>query len=943
MSLANQVEKLIHNYVNDRIFNVYHITQYYEAQFISNSSQFIIDYLDLLEYNEQLCSLIQENYYQMESFVKRGVKRSYTDWIERKRFKMGKIVQESLQRQDEIVNEEEEHESFSVGFRNMPFVRKIRDLRTNLIGKLSTIRGTVTRTSEVLPELIFGRFICLQCGTESIPIEQQFKFTQPNRCQNPTCKNQTKWQLDMNRSVFADWQRVRIQENQNEIPSGSMPRSIDIILRNSCVEHAKAGDKAKFSGMLLVVPDVSKMFYRVKSDDHGPEAPREDGGGEAVRMPEPRSNQSNQQQYASEEGLRGLKSLGVRDLGYKLCFLANHVDLVSSKGDSNLNQANINQFSGSQEEEEELRKKQFISSLTVDDITKISQMKNTPDIYDKLIRSIVPNIYGHEDVKKGVLLMMFGGVHKVTPEGINLRGDLNVCVVGDPGTAKSQFLKYVSSFLPRAVYTSGKASSAAGLTATVVKDNDRGEFTIEAGALMLADNGVCCIDEFDKMDERDQVAIHEAMEQQTISIAKAGIRATLNARTSILAAANPRGGRYNPRKTLKDNLNITAPIMSRFDLFFVVRDECNREYDLKIADHVIKVHRGEIGEHEGVFSTDDLKLYLQYCRLQKPQMSREAKEELVKQYKTLRQQDKNGNNAYRITVRQLESLIRLSEALARLHCADRITEDYVKESVSLLQTSITKVQKKTILQLDDQGLVMQAPSHRATLRLIRMTQKKIEEVNEKLILTRNELTENTNKMNQIKEENDNLSQSNLDESTKKLKSKTIKKVMKDLKIQRNRIIESIDKLQNDQTNFIQARNNLKETTDDPKILDEIKKIEEKSSQSQSETASVSHSEVASSQESKTKKTFQLGLADYKKISLLLIEIMRKNDSKSTKKELIKKYIQYPSDSKPKFTLTDKQLEKMISGIIDRMLKDKVLITVGADNSSILVINPNYTS
>ena len=328
--------------------------------------------------------------------------------------------------------------------------------------------------------------------------------------------------------------------------------------------------------------------------------------------------------------------------------------------------------------------------ITEEDRRKILETAKDQWIKEKIITSIAPSIYGHWEIKEALALALFGGVPKILPDGTRIRGDIHVLIVGDPGTAKSQLLQFVARIAPRAVYTTGKGSTAAGLTATVTRDKQTGDFYLEAGALVLADGGVAVIDEIDKMREEDRVAIHEAMEQQTVSIAKAGIVAKLNARATVIAAGNPKLGRYIRERSLSDNINLPPTILSRFDLIFIVLDTPGEE-DQRLASHILSVHQSP--KRLGALDPEFLKKYVAYARKYvQPKLTDEAKRILMDFFVQLRKRSAEApDSPILITPRQLEALIRISEAYARMALKETVDADEAQRAINIMRIFLESV------------------------------------------------------------------------------------------------------------------------------------------------------------------------------------------------------------------------------------------------------------
>jgi len=331
-----------------------------------------------------------------------------------------------------------------------------------------------------------------------------------------------------------------------------------------------------------------------------------------------------------------------------------------------------------------------VVEITPEDERLIRELAKDPFIHNKLRGSLAPSIYGYGDIKEAVLYLLFGGVPKKLPDGVTIRSEVNVLLVGDPGVAKSQLLQYVSRIAPRGLYTSGRGTTAAGLTAAVVREKNGG-MILEAGALVLADKGIACIDEMDKMRPEDRVAIHEALEQHTVSVAKGGIVATLNARAAVLAAANPSLGRYDPYRNLTDNINLPVTLLSRFDLLFIMKDIPEADADSRMSDHILTLHRLKSTPEEPPLSPELLRKYIAYAKRIEPVLTEEAVNAIRQYYLKMRSLSASTESPVVITPRQLEGLVRLAESRARSFLRDRVEAEDAQAIIRLMTLSLQDV------------------------------------------------------------------------------------------------------------------------------------------------------------------------------------------------------------------------------------------------------------
>lgn len=513
---------------------------------------------------------------------------------------------------------------------------KIRDIRSNDIGKLVGIEGLVTKATEVRPRIVEAVFECPFCHHIFSIAQSGRQFKEPVECEQESggCGRKARqFNLSVEKSKFVNAQKIRLQESPEELRGGQLPQAIDVNLEDDISGEVSPGGR-------VIVTGILRSYQRTTQFGKTP-------------------------------------------------FFDIYLDGNSL----------------------ELKEEEFGEiEITEADEREIMELKKQPDVYEKFIRSIAPSIYGYEEIKEAMILQLFAGVPKELPDETRVRGDIHLLLVGDPGVAKSQLLTYLVKLAPRGLYTGGKSSSAAGLTAAAVRDEfGEGRWTLEAGALVLADKGIAAVDEIDKMKKEDRDALHEAMEQQTVSIAKAGIMARLNSRCSLLAAANPKFGRFDKYTTIAEQINMPPTLISRFDLIFTMIDRPNEEMDTKTAEHILEMHyAGELlarsknigkveeaeKEHFGeaiqamtpAVSRELLRKYVAWSKRNIfPVMTEEAHKKFLDFYIGLRRQGYEDEDApVPVTARQLEALIRLGEARARARLSDKITVEDAERVINVV-------------------------------------------------------------------------------------------------------------------------------------------------------------------------------------------------------------------------------------------------------------------
>ncbi|HWQ17642.1 MAG TPA: minichromosome maintenance protein MCM [Sulfolobales archaeon] len=578
--------------VRDKDGNIKYRVRVREA-IASGSGSVVIDYIDIINFDDELArNVIERPEELIRAFSEALTNIARTEYI---------LFQGSL----------------SPRFRGIPQSIAIRDLRNEHIGKLVQVSCIVVKMTPPKQRMIRAvwQHISPECGEKFDQEVKSDTIERPPYCRRCGLSSGI-FKLLENESLYTDHQRISIGEMPEEVPSGQMPRQVQVILEGDLVDRVRPGDKVQVVGI--------------------------------VRL--------------SSVGSSSRRSRAV----YEIEIYGNNIE-TRDKGVEEI-------------------------ELSEEDIDEIRRLAKDPMITRKIIASIAPAIYGHWDVKEAIALLLFGGVPKQRSDGTRIRGDVHVLIIGDPGTAKSQLLQFASKIAPRGIYTTGKGSTAAGLTAAVVRDKNTGEYYLEAGAMVLGDMGVVCIDEIDKMREDDRTAIHEALEQQTVSISKAGIHATLNARASVLAAGNPRYGRYIDDRPLIDNINLPVTILSRFDLIFVLKDQPSLEEDRQLAEHITSAHTS----FEDVKAPIDpglLRKYIIYARRNvKPKLSEEARKMIADFFVEMRRAAAENKEApIAITARQLEALIRLTEAHARMRLSSIATEEDAAEAIRLMRTMLESV------------------------------------------------------------------------------------------------------------------------------------------------------------------------------------------------------------------------------------------------------------